>query len=126
MTHSVLVIDDEPITRYLLRRVLEGVGFQVVEAEYGLDALAKIRQEQPDIMILDARQQDDAGFAVCRAPQAEGGERLSVVMLGARTQLATIQEILHTGIARYLPKPVSSSDLLARVEEVMCYAPVGD
>ncbi len=126
MTHSVLVIDDEPVTRYLLRRVLEGIGFQVIEAEYGLDALAKIRREQPDVMILDARRQDDAGFAVCRAPRAEGTDRFSVVMLGARTQLTTIQEILRTGIAKYLPKPVSGSELLEKVEEVMCYAPAGD
>lgn len=126
MSPSVLVIDDEPITRYLLRRLLEGVGFRVVEAEFGLDALAKLRLERPDILIFDAKQEDDAGFAVCPAPQAENQALLSVVMLSARTQLATIQEILHTSIAKYLPKPVSGGDVLRTVEEVMRFAPIGD
>ena len=53
MSKSVLVVTEEPIARYLLRLVLERDGYEVFDADYGLDALNQVRETYPDILILD-------------------------------------------------------------------------
>ena len=119
MKQSILVVDDEPSTRYLLRVLLESMGFAVQEADYGLDALNKIKENEPDVMIFDVKQQNDAGFAVCKPTAGEKTAVLPIVMLTAKTQWSVFTEIVRGMSTHYLPKPVVGKELVESIQSVI-------
>lgn len=112
MGKSILVVTEEPITRYLLRLVLERDGFEVFEAEYGMDAVNHVREMHPDILILDATRCNKDGFVVCCSTDRE---KATALMLHAKTQFDVLKEILSVGITNFLPRPVLSQDLIKSV-----------
>lgn len=119
MKQSVLVVDDEPATRYLLRILLENVGFDVEEAPYGLEALEKARQKQPDVLIFDVKQADAPGFAVCKPAAASTQSVLPIIMLTAKTHWGVFREILRDTMMQFLPKPVGGQDLIRCIQETV-------
>lgn len=120
MRWTVLVVDDEPLTRDLLRMMLERADFRVQEAEDGLDALTKIEETQPDVVILDVMMPNMDGFVVCRMLRENPAtSSLPVLMLSAKTQPEAVEEGLAAGATRYLPKPISYKELVRHVSEVL-------
>lgn len=119
MKQSILVIDDEPSTRYLLRILLESIGFAVQEADFGLDALNKINETQPDVMIFDVMQKDGSGFAVCKLTEGHKTAVLPIVMLTAKTQWNVFTEIMKGMVTHYLPKPVVGKELIKSIQHVI-------
>jgi len=119
MKQSILVIDDEPATRYLLRILLESMGFTVQEADFGLDALQKLRETQPDVMIFDVMQKDGSGFAVCKPTGGHKTAVLPIVMLTAQTQWSVFTEIVKGMVTHYLPKPVVGKELVESIQDVI-------
>ncbi|KAA3664521.1 MAG: response regulator [Chloroflexi bacterium] len=119
MKQSILVIDDEPSTRYLLRILLESVGFSVQEANFGLDALNKINETQPDVMIFDVVQENGSGFAVCKPTDGQKTAVLPIVMLTAKTQWNVFTEIVRGMVTHYLPKPVVGKELVESIQDVI-------
>ena len=122
MKQSILVIDDEPSTRYLLRILLESAGFAVQEADFGLDALKKINASQPDVMIFDVMQKDGSGFAVCKPTGGQKTAVLPIVMLTAKTQWTVFTEIVRGMATHYLPKPVIGKELVESIQNVINHA----
>jgi len=120
MDWSVLVVDDEPLTQDLLRLMLEPAGFRVSGAEDGLEALQKVKEVKPDIMILDVMMPYMDGITVCKKlrAQAETAD-LPIVMLSGKTHLNAVEEGLQAGANRYLPKPTSRNDLIRNLREVL-------
>ena len=119
MKQSILVIDDEPSTRYLMRILLESIGYSVQEANYGLDALNKINETQPDVMIFDVEQNNSSGFAVCKPTDGKKTAVLPVVMLTAKTQWHVFTEIVKGMATHYLPKPVVGKELVKSIQHVI-------
>ena len=120
MSWSVLIVDDEPMTQDLLRLMLEPAGFRVTSAEHGLEALQKIQENKPDIMILDVMMPHMDGITVCKEVRrnAETAD-LPIVMLSGKTHLNAIEEGLNAGANRYLAKPMSRTDLIKNLREVL-------
>ncbi|MBK8903235.1 MAG: response regulator [Anaerolineaceae bacterium] len=120
MSWSVLVVDDEPLTQDLLRLMLEPAGFRVTGAEHGLEALQKVQESKPDIMILDVMMPHMDGLTVCRKirsnPQTAD---LPIVMLSGKTHLNAVEEGMEAGANRYLAKPMSRNDLIQSLREVL-------
>lgn len=120
MTHSVLVVDDEPMARTLLRLMLVRAGFEVLEAADGQEALTKVKEKLPDIMILDVMMPGIDGFAVCEAlRQEEATLTLPVIMLSAKTDSVSVRRGLRAGATKYLTKPVSQEELTRNVLETL-------
>jgi CheY-like chemotaxis protein len=120
LTHSVLVVDDEPMARTLLRLMLVRAGFEVSEASDGQEALAKVKEQLPDIMILDVMMPGIDGFAVCEAlRQEEKTSDLPVIMLSAKTDTLSVRRGLRAGATKYLTKPVSQEDLTRNVLDTL-------
>ncbi len=120
MSWSVLVVDDEPMTQDLLRLMLEPAGFRVTGAEHGLEALKKVEEIKPDIMILDVMMPHMDGITVCKKIRSNPETAdLPIVMLSGKTHLNAIEEGLQAGANRYLPKPMSRSDLIQNLREVL-------
>ena len=120
MSWIVMVVDDEALTRDLLRMMLERAGFEVVEAVDGRDALKKTRDRLPHLVILDVMMPDINGYEVCRRLRADDATAaLPVLMLSAKTQPEDAAEGLRAGATRYLPKPITYRDLIRNVKEVL-------
>ena len=121
MEPSVLVVDDEPMTRDLIRLMLERVGFTVREAEDGFDALRKIELDGvPDVFILDVMMPNMDGLTLCRElRQQEGTAETPVIMLSAKTAQSAVNEGLQAGATKYLTKPIARTELIENLKSVL-------
>ena len=120
MAQSILIVDDESIARTLLRLILVHAGYEVIEAENGTDALKKISQKKPDLVLLDVMMPGMDGFDVCLTlREQEACFELPVIMLSARADLDSINRGLAAGATKYLTKPISHVALTQHVTEVL-------
>jgi len=122
---TVLVIDDEAEIRKLLRKLLEGKGFRVLEADRGLLALRMVKEHVPDLIILDAMLPELHGFDIAR--RIKGSEKygaIPIIMVSAVYRGWRIAEDLRQnyGIEEYLEKPFRLSDVLASVQRALAAA----
>jgi CheY-like chemotaxis protein len=112
----VLIVDDEPGIRRLLRVTL-GQAYQVEEAADGAAALRRLLVDSPDIVILDVAMPILDGLAVCRAARAEPAlAGLGIIVLSANVGAA---EALAAGADRALPKPFRPLELLGVIDELV-------
>lgn len=120
MTPLVLVVDDEEMTRNLLRLMLERTGFEILEAEDGLKALEMVTEHLPDVLLLDVMMPNMDGFAVCEAVrnQVETAD-IPIILLSARTSEDFVQRGLDAGANRYLGKPIGRDELVRTLREVL-------
>jgi DNA-binding response OmpR family regulator len=120
LSQSVLVVDDEPMARQLLRLMLVRAGFEVFEAESGLDALAKVNEKRPDVVLLDVMMPEMDGFTVCQNLRADVNlSGMPIIMLSAKTDAHSVQRGITLGANKYLTKPISPADLVRHVQEVL-------
>lgn len=120
LSQSVLIVDDEPMARTLLRLMLVRAGFNVSEAEDGFDALEKVKQDRPDIILLDVMMPGMDGFTVCETLRSEEKTAtLPIIMLSAKTDLESINRGLRLGATKYLTKPISPEDLTQHVYDAL-------
>jgi two-component system alkaline phosphatase synthesis response regulator PhoP len=117
---KILVVEDEPDIRELVRYNLEQAGFRVVEADDGEDALRKVKGEQPALVVLDLMLPQGDGLEVCRILRgAAETATLPIVMLTAKA--AEVDRVLglEFGADDYVTKPFSPRELVARVRAVL-------
>ncbi len=117
---TVLVADDQPHIVRLIQVNLEKVGYRVVTAADGLEALRKVREEIPDLVILDVIMPHKDGFEVLR--EIKGDPALAdvpVIMLTVKTQNADIVEGLREGAEMYLPKPFHPKELVSLIRRAL-------
>lgn len=112
---KVLVVDDQDSIRKLVRTVLEGEGFPVVEAADGATALEVAATEQPTVVILDVMMPGLDGVAVCAQLDHDA---VKVVMLTARDDPRVEDAARDVGADAFLTKPFSPEALVAIVEEL--------
>lgn len=117
---TVLVADDEPEARKLLRRILELAGYTVCEATTGKEALALTESEQPDLLILDISMPDMDGVAVCRMIKADRATRLTPVIhiTGVTTREQKLTA-LAAGSDEFVGKPFDIEELLIRARSLL-------
>ena len=116
---KVLVLEDEASIRSFIVINLQRAGYEVVEAERGEEALAKL-QENPDtrVCLLDIMLPDIDGFEVCRRIRLSNAQ-VGVIMLTARAQEMDKVTGLMTGADDYVTKPFSPAELTARVDALL-------
>jgi two-component system response regulator MprA len=114
----VLVADDDRAIRESLVRALELEGYAVVPASDGAAALACVRDDPPDAIVLDVMMPSVDGLTVCRVLRAERN-RTPILMLTARTETRDRVAGLDAGADDYLPKPFDLDELLARLRALL-------
>jgi DNA-binding response OmpR family regulator len=114
---SVLVVEDTQEIRELVTTVLERAGFAVRAVGTGAEALAEVRREQPDLIVLDLGLPDADGTEVCRQIRAE--TPCYVLMLTARAEEVDLLIGLAVGADGYMAKPFSPRELVARVQAML-------
>lgn len=125
MDPIVLVVDDEEMTRKLLRLMLERDGFVIVEAEDGLEALDIIKREMPDVIIMDVMMPNMDGFSACQALRSKPETaEIPIILLSARAQAEAIRAGLSAGANRYMTKPISKPELVQTIHELLSDVPV--
>ncbi len=112
-THRILIIEDEPAIRSVLRVVLTSAGYSVTEAETGARGQIEARSRKPDLLLLDLGLPDLDGLAVIR--DVRTWSPVPIVVLSARTMEEQRITALDAGADDYVTKPFSAPELLARV-----------
>lgn len=115
----ILIADDDPLLRALLVHRLSADGYEVQTAEDGGQALVAIREQQPDLIVLDALMPVMDGFELLRRIQAGGLSDAPVIMLTALKREQDIVGALQLGAADYLVKPFIPDELGQRVRRLL-------
>jgi CheY-like chemotaxis protein len=116
---KVLVVDDEPAIRDTLSFMLEMEGFQVAVAADGVEALARIAQDPPEVVLLDVMMPKLDGYRVCEAIKADPRTAgVKVVMLTAMGQAADRARALAAGADAYVAKPFDEDGLLTLLRQL--------
>jgi len=117
MSEAILVVDDDPQLRQLMRWALEDGGFQVETAADGRDALDRIAQAPPRVVVLDVTLPGPDGFAVADALRARGAERVPIVMITADGSAA--EKAARMRAFAYLRKPFDMAALIAAIHQAL-------
>jgi two-component system KDP operon response regulator KdpE len=117
----ILVVDDEPGLRELVRINLEHEGFSVVQAENGKEALTAVKEQHPDLVIMDIMMPEMDGLEACR--RMREFSTVPVLMLTARVQDKDIITGLESGADEYLVKPFNMDVLVAHVRALLRRVP---
>jgi DNA-binding response OmpR family regulator len=123
MPHKILVVDDDPDILEAINMILESQGYKVVTARDGVEGLASLRAEKPDLLILDLMMPRMDGFAVCKELQdprwAKYKDMPILILTSVREEASRRRYELETGLELdvddYVEKPVSPDTLLERV-----------
>ena len=118
----ILVIDDEPQIRRIMRVSLTGAGYEVDDARTGEEALRKVREFRPDLVLLDINMPGMGGIAVCKAIRADSNA--AIIMLTVHNTEAAKVEALDAGADDFVTKPFSTPELLARIRAALRRLPV--
>ena len=123
MSPAILVVDDEPDVRKVIRSVLEADGYQVTEAADGPAALMLMRSmggpRGPQLVVLDVMMPGIDGVDVCRQVPHD---RMKVLMLTARDDAETREAAMAAGADRFMTKPFSAVDLLDAARDLLAPA----
>lgn len=111
---KILVVDDEPAIRRLLRVGLSAEGHTVSEAESAAMAIQRLREDRPDLIVLDLGLPDMSGLELLAHWRDEGNE-LPIVILSSRTDESGIVQALELGADDYVAKPFGMRELAARI-----------
>jgi len=119
----ILVVDDEADIRVVLRTMLVRAGHDVLECDRGEPALALVRAERPELVLLDVQLPDVDGLAVLGALRADPETNVPVMLVSAFATDAHIARGLEEGAVDYVVKPFRRDDLLARIDTALTTAP---
>lgn len=117
---KVLVVDDEPNIVLSLEFLMEQAGFEVATAEDGEQALAQVRDDQPDLLLLDISLPGISGFDVLeRLRSEEATARLPIIMLTAHGRDVEREKGMALGADDYITKPFSTQALVEKVKTLL-------
>ncbi|HMF00646.1 MAG TPA: response regulator transcription factor, partial [Terriglobia bacterium] len=119
---KVLVVDDEPQIRRVMRVILSGENYEVVEARSGESALLRFREFLPDLVLLDLNMPGMSGLATCRAIRETS--EVPIIVLTVRQEEEEKVEALDAGADDYVTKPFGKQELLARIRAALRRSPV--
>ena len=118
MSAMILVVDDEPDLRLLVRMTLEGHGYEVAEASTAAEAIIQALKVRPRLVLLDIRLPDAEGFEVLKTLKRTPELRdTPVVMMSAHSSPPTLRKAEDIGSHDYLIKPFKQDALLTLVEK---------
>jgi PAS domain S-box-containing protein len=117
---TILVVEDSPVERTLVSRILENAGFIVVAVEIGGVVVETAERERPDLILLDALLPDVDGFDVCEQLRNNSATHfIPVVMLTGLHDMASIDRAYNAGATDFLTKPINHALLLHRLRYLL-------
>jgi len=117
---TVLIVDDNQQNVELLQAFLESLPVRLVTASDGIEALEKVEQHHPDLILLDIMMPRMSGFQVCRKLKSDAKTRdIQILMVTALNELGDIEEATDCGTDDFVSKPVNKFELLTRVKSLL-------
>lgn len=117
MTHNILIVDDTPDNLHLLAEMLGRQNYKVRPASNGLRALATVKKERPDLILLDIRMPDLDGYETCRRLKADESTRdIPVIFISALGEVFDKLTAFAVGGVDYVTKPFQVEEVIARVQ----------
>ncbi|MBI4368911.1 MAG: response regulator [Elusimicrobia bacterium] len=117
---KILIVDDEPDVRFVLRTALERAGYSIDEAKDGLEALAKIAQALPDAILLDVMMPKMDGFSVHqKLKENPAWASVPVVIITGKGYMKEFMELRQDlAVAAYLEKPFPVSMIIGKLQDI--------
>jgi response regulator RpfG family c-di-GMP phosphodiesterase len=116
---TILIADDEPLIRRMFSMYLTNEGYRVVAAEDGEDAVQKVKEIIPDLVITDIKMPHADGYEVCRAiKESRDTQHIPVVIVSALGGELDIDKGFNAGANEYLTKPVDLVELAGRIQNI--------
>jgi DNA-binding response OmpR family regulator len=120
MSYRILVVDDEPTLVRLMEFILAKQGHTMLVATNGEDAIARAREEKPDLILLDIMMPRVDGYQVARTIRAdEEIKSTPIIMLSAKAQDEDIQKGMEVGVDEYITKPFAPDLLVSVVNDYL-------
>ena len=117
---KVLVVDDDLAGLLMASESLESAGFEVFEAEDGLEAIDQFNEHHPDVIMMDVVMPHMDGFESCaRIRQCEGGEHVPILMITGLEDVDSIQKAYEAGATDFVTKPINFFLLPYRIRYMM-------
>lgn len=117
---TVLIVDDNPQNVELLQAFLEALPVKLITASDGIEALDKVAEHKPDLILLDIMMPRMSGFQVCRKLKSDPKTRdIQVLMVTALNELGDIEQASECGTDDFVSKPVNKFELLTRVKSLL-------
>ncbi len=118
----ILVVDDDPQIRRVMKMTLSGEGYEVEDARSGEEAQETLRAEHYDLILLDMNMPGMGGLETCR--EIRGSSEIPIIMLTVRNSEQDKVSALDAGADDFVAKPFSTPELLARIRAALRRAPV--
>ncbi|RMG40957.1 MAG: hybrid sensor histidine kinase/response regulator [Candidatus Dadabacteria bacterium] len=113
----ILVVDDSATNRFLLRSILEALGYPVIECEDGIECLEYCEADKPSVVLLDIMMPRMDGIEVCRRLREKyGREELPIIMVTTKSESSDLATSMELGANDYVTKPLDRQVFLARLE----------
>ena len=117
---TVLIVDDNPQNVELLQAFLEALPVQLAVAVDGVDALEKVAEHNPDLILLDIMMPRMSGYQVCRKLKSDPKTKdIQILMVTALNELGDIEQASECGTDDFVSKPVNKLELLTRVKSLL-------
>jgi two-component system alkaline phosphatase synthesis response regulator PhoP len=120
MSNKILIADDEQNIVISLEFLMKREGFQVSVANDGEEALARIRSDMPELVLLDVMMPRKTGFEVCQEVKSDPAlQSVKILMLTAKGRDTEVAKGLAMGADAYMTKPFSTRELVAKVKSLL-------
>ncbi len=120
MQKTILVIDDSIVSSMYISEVLSNEGYKIINAHSGMDGLKLVREEKPDLVLLDIVMQDMSGFEVCKIlREAESNNLMPIIMLTSQDSQEDKLVGLELGADDYIVKPFNNREMICRVRNTL-------
>jgi two-component system alkaline phosphatase synthesis response regulator PhoP len=117
---TVLLVDDNAQNLELLQAFLESLPVKLITAIDGVDALEKVAEHKPDLILLDVMMPRMSGFQVCKRLKSDPKTRdIQILMVTALNELGDIEQANECGTDDFVSKPVNKLELLTRVKSLL-------
>ncbi len=117
---TVLIVDDNEANLELLQAYLEDIDCRIITAYDGPEAMERVSQESPDLLLLDIMMPKMSGFEVCKRIKSKPETaNIPVIMVTALSEFGDIERAIESGAEDFLSKPVNKLELIARVRTML-------
>ena len=120
MTKRILVVEDQEDNRQIIRDMLAGTDYEIIEAENGEEALAAVAKQRPDLILMDIQLPIMDGYTATRRIKADPALRsIPIIAVTSYALSGEDKKAREAGCDAYIPKPYSPRELLAKVRQYL-------